>query len=759
MTYTQQDILNYLQKEGLPLNAYGINQAIQRFNASGAGTVTLNDVGAAFGLNPEQTQQWMEANPGSFTDAFGGDAKLFRQSVGANAANPFYVDSTGNGSIGIGALSQQDSSKANDGTWKFNPATNNFEFLPGGYLSKGTPTKTFSASDLGLTDPAYQISGLASLAGRNGDSWSNYALTHNNYGGGVGSKQSMLNGASDLRNKIGDINGYEAPSKFDTFMDKNGWMLPIALVTAGAALGGTGSTAASLASKAVVAEQTAAPILDAVMTPVAGAGGGTAVGTGGGVLGGIGVGSGVAGLGMGTGVAGIPGAGAAAGTISGVTPSLFTAGELASTFPGAYGAGAGAGAAAGLGGVLGGANAVATGSSILDKLTSGSGIASLAGGLLGGLSGGAKQAGVTTTTQTPWEPMQPYLIDAANAAKSNYDDTRKLSPQQQSVLDQALQIASGQMGDPRLQGLKDWAENVFTGNSNAFSPVGNISGVQSITAQQVDPFGFKSAGAPQITVGGAFDRMGGVNPTQAYQSLLSGNVTNPYLSNIAQDNYTMANRNLMENIMPGIGSGASASGQYGGSRQGIAQGLAISRMNQDVTQANNQMFGNAYQHAQGNMLSAAGQLGILGMGAETQNAANTLNNNQFNSSLSSGIAQNNANRAFSADSANAANALNTQQFNANLGLQNNSQRLGQMNSAVDWFNNANNMQNTAIKNSLDLGNYQNTHANDALNTYGSLIGKFGGMGGQASQPYYTNPTNNMLGGAIAGANLYKNIFG
>lgn len=210
--------------------------------------------------------------------------------------------------------------------------------------------------------------------------------------------------------------------------------------------------------------------------------------------------------------------------------------------------------------------------------------------------------------------------------------------------------------------------------------------------------------------------------------------------------------------MPGIGSQASVAGQYGGSRQGIAQGLAASRLNQDVTAANNTMFGNAYQSAQNNKLSAANSLAGYGMNAETSNASNSLSNNQFNANQGMSAATGNANRYLSADTSNASNQMNTQQFNANLGLSNNTQHLNQMNSAADWMNSGNNMQNTAIGNSLDLANYGNKYQNDALKNYSSTIGQYAGMGGSASSPYYTNPTNNLLGGAIAGSQIFKNIF-
>lgn len=125
-----------------------------------------------------------------FEQAFGNGAMLRRHSGGTN--NPFYVESDA-------------------GTWVYNPQTGSFDLGGAG----GQAAKSIRAADLGLTrDPMYEIAGLASLAGKNGDSWSHYALTHNDYGGGVGSAPSMMSGAADLRGAIGDIAGYEnKPSK------------------------------------------------------------------------------------------------------------------------------------------------------------------------------------------------------------------------------------------------------------------------------------------------------------------------------------------------------------------------------------------------------------------------------------------------------------------------------------------------------------------------------------------------------------------
>jgi hypothetical protein len=576
---------------------------------------------------------------------------------------------------------------------------------------------------------------LASIEGKNIDEWSAYGPSKSNEA--YGKSADAYRGA--LMNDLGKILDYEKPSALDNFMEAAIPAIVLSTMTAGAtgmfdaggslaSLAGNGATA----GEGLLATQTAAPVTDATMT---------AVGSDGLASQGL-IDSGVSSFGA--------SADAAANSLaatSAIDPTI--AQVMAGT--GKSAADAAKLVAIAQSSTSGGADAVratltnmGVPAGVIDTLVK------LAPAVAGGLiaskgGGGAKEAGTTTTTsaQAPWTPVQPYLTDIASKAQENYNTSSQMSPEMQKILSQAQGITSGQMNDPRMAGLRDQATDVFMGRSNAFSPVGQV------TAQQVDPFGFKSQNAPSINVQNAFGSMGGTNPTQAYQSLLSGSVTNPYLQNIAQDNYTMANRNLLENVMPNIGSGATAAGQYGGSRQGIAQGLAMSRMNQDVTAANNNMFGNAYQQAQGNMLSAAGQLGGFGMSAETNNASNMLNNNQFNASLSSGISQNNANRTLSADSTNAANTLAA-----------NNQKLGQMNAGVDWFNNANNMQNTAIKNSLDLGNYGNTYANDALKNYSGIVSPLGGLGGTGTQstPYYNNPTNNLLGGAIAGSTIYKNIF-
>ena len=436
----------------------------------------------------------------------------------------------------------------------------------------------------------------------------------------------------------------------------------------------------------------------------------------------------------------------------------------------------------------------------------GKALGALAGGLLGA-TGGAKQAGVTTTTQAPWEPMQPYLLDAARAAQQNYNASSTLSPLQQSILGQAQTLAAQQLGNPALAQMQGAASSIFGQPSYNRYSAGDIKShidsqrlldspaqlMAEIDKYGADPYavgaayGLDRAGTDQwardngvtlptkaasaspfaavspvsiSTAGpasqasaanGRFDfgllgAIGG-HTQDAYTRMLSGKADTTTLDPVVNSALRRLSDNFNEQVVPNIGGSANVSGQYGGSRHGIAEGLAAKGLAQSMGDTSAAMYNSAYNNAQNLMGNAAGQLGGF---------ATSIANNNASLATQTNIANANAQNAM--NQFNTGQLNNMAQFNANLGLQNNSQRLNQMNSAADWLNTSNNMQNTAIKNSLDLANYKNTYANDALNNYTGTIGKFAGMGGTASQPYYTNPTNNLLGGAIAGSQIFKSIF-
>ena len=303
-------------------------------------------------------------------------------------------------------------------------------------------------------------------------------------------------------------------------------------------------------------------------------------------------------------------------------------------------------------------------------------LATGAGALLGGVNG-SKQTGEQTQSNAPWSPMQPYLLAAGQQAANVYDQARTMPQGTQNALNSAQGVINQQLGSP----LYNQSQNVASGLLS-----GQMQGVS----------------IPQT-----FSGMGALDPTAAYQSQLSGQV-NPYVDQMAQSITNQVNRNTLENVMPSIRSGAQAAGQYGSSRQGIAEGLAASRAQQDLGSSLSNLYGSAYENAQGRQASAANQLGSMGV----NNAQN-----------------------------------------------NNTQRLAQFNTGANLWNQGNNTQNTAVQNALGVANYPNQYQWDQLKNYSGIVNPMAGMGGTTSTPTYTNPWTSALGGAITGAQTYKTIFG
>lgn len=125
-----------------------------------------------------------------------------------------------------------------------------------------------------------------------------------------------------------------------------------------------------------------------------------------------------------------------------------------------------------------------------------------------------------------------------------------------------------------------------------------------------------AAAVPQVQSDGGYQ--------DAMSQILSGQANNPMLGQISQDIANTTTQNLQRNVLPGIRSGAALAGGYGGSRQGVAEGLAISDMNNQLIQAQNQLYGQAHEAAQGRMAQMTGQLSAQDLAAQQANAANSL---------------------------------------------------------------------------------------------------------------------------------------
>lgn len=260
---------------------------------------------------------------------------------------------------------------------------------------------------------------------------------------------------------------------------------------------------------------------------------------------------------------------------------------------------------------------------------------------------GSKNKTKTSSQVDPWDEATKYLL--------GNDTTKGIFPSAQG------QFATGgftpEMDAARssyLGALNQRQSNFQPLDMSGFNAAGNdLLGAGYQVARGAYDTNYKPVDGiniPQTNLVQARAGQGSLDPTRAMQRMLSGRPDNPYLDQQASAITNQLTRNLNENVMPGVRSEALASGQYGGSRQGIAEGLAASRLNQDLAPALTGLYGGAFENAQNRMFGTASQLNDQAY----QNAAN-----------------------------NAAMSMQGQQFNANLGLQNNQQQMGQNTQNLD----------------------------------------------------------------------------
>ena len=220
-----------------------------------------------------QSNSTPSATPLTWNEAFGENSYLHRTS---NGNSPFIIQALGKTESREvrnpeGGTYWKEFSVEDAGQWRYNGKTGGFDFYPAngkiGVSSfdpttlSAKPTKSVSASDLGLSyDPAFMVTALATKNGKNRDSWSNYALTHNNYGDyGTDSFYRSVSGA--LRGDWPKITSYDAKvSGFDQFLEAAviGGIVTIATMGFGAPLAtsmqasGWSAGTAAVASNAIV---------------------------------------------------------------------------------------------------------------------------------------------------------------------------------------------------------------------------------------------------------------------------------------------------------------------------------------------------------------------------------------------------------------------------------------------------------------------------------------------------------------------------
>lgn len=340
-----------------------------------------------------------------------------------------------------------------------------------------------------------------------------------------------------------------------------------------------------------------------------------------------------------------------------------------------------------------------------------------------GSSGSSK----TTQTTTPWKGVQPYLTgspgfrnpltgEITGAATGIYPEANRLygsqgwTPQMQELLSAQQQKIQRRMGGQVSQ--FDTLSDALAGGQ--YDP--NVQRVGGTSAQMVDPQA-------------AFGALGGANPMQSIQQMLSGQANTATLDPVVNTAMRRMGENFNEQVMPGINQGAVAVGQYGGSRQGIAQGLAAKGLAYSMGDTASNMYNQAYQQAQQNMYGTANNMAGLGMSNAT----------------------NNANRDFQSQSRNADISL----ANNSQAMQEAQQRIQNRLLGLQTMQGGNALNDQAYNQLMGLYNAPNDYNWNNLNRYASIIQPGAGLGGTttSSSSGGGNTGASLMGGALAGAQL------
>lgn len=394
---------------------------------------------------------------------------------------------------------------------------------------------------------------------------------------------------------------------------------------------------------------------------------------------------------------------------------------------------------------------------------------------------GGKSSGSQSVENRPWEAAIPFLVGGGQ-------DMAKFLPKELKGVDTSyikglfpeaakLYNQSGVSSD--LSSLLDFQKNTLKNRVGQNNDV--IQGAYDIaTSGQLDPKLIKPnaisgqmVGSTNVTPGtvqaAAVDptqaraSQGVLDPTQALQQVLSGQVNNSVLDPQIQNIITQVNRNTGENLLPQIRSGALQTGNYGGSRQGIAEGLALSRAQADIAQGLAPLVGQTYENAQGRMASLANILNEQAVNTATGNvnrgfAADVGNvDRQFNADVG------NADRQAKIDLSNAMLDLQAQSQNAQNDFQYNAQNMQSLQqilnnklSALNVLGQGQNYQDLTFQQAYDLLDIPRNRELDALNNYAGIVQPGAMLGGQQTGITQAprNPLSAALGGGIAGSMLF-----
>lgn len=232
-----------------------------------------------------------------------------------------------------------------------------------------------------------------------------------------------------------------------------------------------------------------------------------------------------------------------------------------------------------------------------------------------------------TTTTAPWSAQ-------ADKLKFGFDEAKKLYQQG----------APGYFPGNTIAGFTQ-------GQQNALNQLGDF---QYGSQQAINQTGQQLAGQTTAGLNALNSVAGGAAPQAQMMSQQQLQGYAPMLNDMAGAATFAAQRNLQENIMPGIANAAAGSGNLGSSRRAVSEGIAQRGLAENYqnayAQAQNNLFnqGNAMNLANANMQMQNNQLaanvgnqlvnfGVKGTGLQQQ--ADELSRQALNTQLSAGTMQ------------------------------------------------------------------------------------------------------------------------
>ena len=211
-----------------------------------------------------------------------------------------------------------------------------------------------------------------------------------------------------------------------------------------------------------------------------------------------------------------------------------------------------------------------------------------------GLIGGGDSKGGTGDSQTtPWEPVQPYLLDAYKQAKALYETGgpdyypnatyAPFSPQQQM----AMQLGQNRalMGSAYDQP----AGNVATNAMTSYSPY-------TLAATKNLWDGYRGMDQLNATTQGAY-----LN-------------SNPYLDSMFNAATRSVNTQYQNNVLPGVNATFGSGGRTGSNAHQTALDMANQNYGNTISDMAANIYGQNYANERTNQLNSAMNMGNLGIG-------------------------------------------------------------------------------------------------------------------------------------------------